>query len=204
MQELIEAKDVKYVLHFTRLSNLPSILEKGLINRVQLNLSGVQSEFNDNYRLDGQQDSISCSISFPNYKMFYKLRQENPDVEWVVLYLKSSVLWEKDCAFCVSNAASNEVTSIPIQARKGTVAFNRLFENVPGKPTRADIGIPDALPTNPQAEVLVFGNIEINYIIGAITQSKETEELLKAKYPNYKFVYHNEAFLPRMDYEYWR
>ena len=136
--------------------------------------------------------------------MFYRLRQENPDVEWVVIGLKPSVLWEKDCAFCVSNAASNEVTSIPIQTRKGAAAFNRLFEEDPGKPTRQVLGISDACPTNPQAEVLVFGNIETSYIIGAVTQKKETEESLKAQYPNYQFVYHKALFSARKDYEHWK
>lgn len=204
MKELVEARGIDYVWHFTRLTNLPGILENGLINRVQLTFSGIQSEFNDHYRLDGQQDAICCSIAHPNYKMFYRLRQENPDVEWVVLALNPSVLWEKDCAFCVSNAASNEVTSIPIQTRKGGVAFNRMFEDVPGKPTRAGLGISDACPTNPQAEVLVFGTIETNYIIGAVTQKKETEELLKAQYPNYEFLYHKALFSARKDYEHWR
>lgn len=204
MKGLVEARGIDFVWHFTRLSNLPSILVNGLINRVQITFSGMQSEFNDHCRIDGQQDSICCSIAHPNYKMFYRLRQENPDVEWVVIGLKPSVLWEKDCAFCVSNAASNEVTSIPIQARKGTAAFNRLFEEAPGKPTREGLGISDACPTNPQAEVLVFGNIETSYIIGAVTQKKETEELLKAQYPNYQFVYHKALFSARKDYEHWK
>ncbi len=109
-------------------------------------------------------------------------------------WLEAAVLWEKDCAFCVSNAASNEVTAIPIQNRKGPAAFNRLFEEFAGKPIRAELGISDDCPTNPQAEVLVFGNIESSYIIGAVAQKKETAESLKVQYPNFQFVYHRALF----------
>ena len=91
------------------------------------------------------------------------------------------MLWEKDCAFCVSNAASNEVTCIPISYRKGLAAFNKLFEEIDGKPTRAELGISVYCPTNPQAEILVFDCIEPKYIIGAITQNKATETELKTK-----------------------
>lgn len=161
MKELVEAKGINFVWHFTRLSNLPGILANGLINRVQLTFSGMPWEFNDQHRIDGQQDSICCSIAHPNYKMFYRLRQENPETEWVVIGLKPSVLWEKDCAFCVSNAASNEVTAIPIQNRKGPAAFNRLFEEFPGKPTRAELGISNDCPTNPQAHKPKFLFLEI-------------------------------------------
>lgn len=204
MKELVEARNISVVWHFTRTSNLPEILANGLINRTQLTCAGMPIDFNDHYRLDGQQGAICCSIAHPNYKMFYRLRQENPDVEWAVIALNPSVLWEKECAFCTSNAASNEVTAIPIQDRKGEAAFNRLFDDVPGKSPRATLGISDACPTNPQAEVLVFGNIETNYILGVITQKKETEEQLKAQYPNYQFQYHRAPFSARKDYEHWK
>ncbi len=204
MKELVEARGIKFVWHFTRLANVPGILANGLVGRVQLTFAGVPFEFNDHYRLDGYQEAVCCSIAHPNYKMFYRLRQENPDVEWAVLALKPSLLWEKDCAFCTSNAASNEVTAVPLEDRKGGVAFNRLFEEVTGKPPRVTLGISDACPTNPQAEILVFGNIETNYIVGAVTQKKETEAALAAQYPNYQFKYHKALFLPRKDYEHWK
>ncbi len=204
MKEQVEARGIDFVWHFTRLSNLPSILANGLINRRQLTLTGATAEFNDQYRLDGCEDAICCSISHPNYKMFYRLRQENPDVEWVVIALKPSILWEKDCAFCTSNAASSEVTSIPIEKRKGEAAFNKLFDEFPQKPPRATLGISDSCPTNPQAEVLVFGHIETSYIIGAVTQTKETEKSLKAQYPNFEFLYHRALFSARKDYEHWK
>lgn len=204
MKELVEAKGIDFVWHFTRLSNLPMILTNGLINRAQLTFSGIPYEFNDHSRQDGHQESVCCSIAHPNYKMFYRLRLENPDVEWAVVALKPSLLWEKDCAFCTTNAASNDVTTIPLQQRKGEAAFNSLFDELPEKPPRATLDISDSWPTNPQAEVLVFGNIETDFIIGAVTQKKETEGLLQAQYPNYQFKHHRALFSARKDYRHWK
>lgn len=204
MKDAVKSKKIEHVWHFTRLSNLDGILSHGLINRQSILASGLPSEFNDDYRFDAQEDSICCSLGHPNYKMFYRLRQENPDSEWVVIVLKPSILWKKDCAFCVTNAASNEVTCIPVDHRKGTVAFHALFNEVVGKPPRSELGISDNCPTDPQAEVLVFGNVETKYIIGVVTQSKKTEKELKAKYPDFDFLYHRALFSARKDYQHWK
>lgn len=203
MKDAVKEKEIEYIWHFTRLSNIDSILRHGLISRHDLENLGMQSDFNDEYRLDCQRNAICCSLGHPNYKMFYSLRQNDPNVRWVVLGIQPSVLWEKDCAFCVSNAASNEVTCIPIEFRKGLAAFNRLFEEIDGKPTRAELGISDFCPTNPQAEILVFGRVEPEYIIGAITQDKATEIELKTKYPRWEFLYHRALFSARKDYQNW-
>ena len=203
MKEAVESKGIKYVWHFTRLVNLDGILTRGLISRQKILKTGFQSELNDDYRFDGHEDAVCCSIGHPNYRMFYRLRQENPDTEWVVVALKASVLWVKDCAFCVTNAASNEVTCIPIQHRKGVDAFNRLFDEIPGKPPRAELGISESCPTDPQAEILLFCDIELQYIIGAITQSKQTETMLKQQYPDFEFLYHRALFSARKDYQHW-
>lgn len=204
VEKAVKSKEIKHVWHFTRLTNLRGILSHGLLSKQSIVDSQLFSCFNDEHRLDAQEGSICCSLGHPNYKMFYRLREENPASEWVVLALKPSVLWKKDCAFCITNAASNEVTDIPVEQRKGTIAFNRLFSEVSGKPSRNDLGISDSCPTDPQAEVLVFGNIETKYIIGVATQSKKTKEVLKTKYPDFKFLYHERPFSPRKDYQYWK
>jgi len=203
MKDAVKKRGIEYVWHFTRLSNVDSILRHGLISRQELENSGMLSEFNDDYRLDFQEDAICCSLGHPNYKMFYSLRQSNADVKWVVLAIAPDVLWEKDCAFCVSNAASNEVTCIPISLRKQLDAFNKLFEEIDGKPSRAELGISDCCPTNPQAEILIFEQIEPEYIIGAITQDKATETELKTKYSHFEFLYHSALFSARKDYNHW-
>ena len=205
MRDSIAKRKIDYVWHFTRLSNLDSILRLGLIGREQLEQCDEPLAYiNDNYRLDHQKDAVCCSIGHPNYKMFYSLRVNDPDEEWVVIACKPDILWEKDCAFCTENAASNSVTCIPIEHRKGREAFERMFDEVEGIPSRADLGLPDDCPTNPQAEILVFGNIEPQYIVGTICYSKARETELKEKYPNFEFLYHRSFYSARKDYENWK
>jgi hypothetical protein len=136
--------------------------------------------------------------------MFYQIRRNNPTVEWVVLGLKKSILWEKDCAFCVENAAHARVTRVPIEHRKGVAAFNALFGEIGGAQPRAVLRIPDHYPTNPQAEVLVFDEIEPRYIMGALCPSNQMKEELAARYTDFQFIHSNGAFSYRSDFEHWR
>lgn len=204
MQATIEARSIDHVWHFTRLSNLDSILQNGLVSRDQLELQASAPSFNDHYRYDLQKDAICCSIGHPNYKLFYSLRTNNPEENWVVIGSEPKILWEKDCAFCVENAASNNVTCIPIEDRKGEQAFNRMFDEIEGIPSRADLALPDDCPTNPQAEILVFETIEPEHIVGAICPSKAIEIELKARHPNFEFLYHRGHYSARKDFAHWR
>jgi hypothetical protein len=112
------------LVHFTRIENLRSILQNGLLNRSLLETRGQQFFCNDSDRVDGHPEAICLSISFPNYRMFYSIRkqkekaEEVKDSQWVVLLLDAKVLWELDCAFCQENASSNAVRHIPLEDRK--------------------------------------------------------------------------------------
>lgn len=190
--------------HFTRLVNLSGILRHGLIGRSDLEEDGLPTKVNDEYRLDRQENAICCSITHPNYKMFYRLRLNNPKEKWVVLGLKKSILWKKNCAFCVTNAANRTVTCIPIDERKGIDAFNRMFNEIEGKPSREELRLSDRCPTDPQAEVLVLEPISVDYIIAVVTNDRDVEKQLKKAYPSQGILYHSKPFSYRHDYDHWR
>lgn len=204
MENAVKSRNIKYVWHFTKMENLNSILTNGLIPRALLEAHGAAVAYNDQYRFDNQKNANCLSIGHPNYKMFYSLRCQDPNQRWVVLAFKPEILWEKDCAFCHENAASNNVAGIPVQYRKGVHAFQRMFAPVAGIPDREVLKLPDDCPTNPQAEILVFGIIEPQYIIGAITSDKQSEQVLKTTYPDFDFLYHKALYFPRFDYEHWK
>lgn len=71
MIKLIEGfaklRGIKNLSHFTRESNLDSILQRGLITRDLLTREGYHS-FNDSVRADGT-NAVCLTIGFPNYKM---------------------------------------------------------------------------------------------------------------------------------------
>ncbi len=204
MEHAVRAREIKWIFHFTRIENLHSILSDGIIPREYLEANKAKVEYNDRLRLDGQEKASCFSIGHPNYKMFYSLRQQNTEQEWVVIACKIEILWLKDCAFCQENAASNNVTCIPLQHRKGIAAFEKLFEPIEGKPSRGELGLPASYPTNPQAEVLIFNVIEPTYIIGAYCQTKDRANSLKETYPGFQFVYKESPFSYRRDYAHWK
>lgn len=96
--------------------------------------------------------------------MFYTYSINNQS-DWVVLTLASSLLWQFDCAFCLENAASNNVRYIPIKERKTPKSFEKMFEDLPNV-DRLARNLPDRFPTHPQAEILVFQTIPPEYING--------------------------------------
>lgn len=166
IQEFCAKRGIENLVHFTRMENLSMILQKGLMSRKEL--SGLPAAerpiFNDHERLDGHTEAVCLSISFTNYQMFYKYNQNNPSA-WCVLLLNPSILWDLDCAFCQANASSSAISRTPIEERKSYNSLVQMFSNVENVP-RDNSAIPAYYPTNPQAEVLVFDTIPINYIRG--------------------------------------
>lgn len=166
IKEFVVERGVKSLFHFTRLNNLPSILENGLLTKDACAHAGINPAINDPYRYDGT-GAISTTISYPNYKMFYRLRCDNPDVEWVVLKLTCSLLWRTKCAFSDTNAGDSLAYSVPIDFRQGVAALHSMFGDY-GDIKRTTLNIPDHYTTNPQAEVLLLDGATVDDITGCL------------------------------------
>lgn len=204
IERIVKKRGIKFLLHFTRVENIEGILKHGLLPRTQYEQYGISPLVADEERLDYCLEATSLSISFPNYKMFYQCRMDNPDDRWAVLALKPAILWEKDCAFCAENAAKNSVVAIPVEDRKTPDAFERMFAEAEGKPTRSAMQLEDSLPTNPQAEVLVFGRIEPEFVIGVAFDDQTLTEEYTVKFPNVQVKKIVRLFRPRIDYIHWK
>jgi hypothetical protein len=156
-------------VHFTRIENLRSILQKGLLSHETLAKRRQRFFPNDPDRADKHPEAICLSISFPNYKMFYLIREEKKmtneanDPQWVVLLLNAKVLEELECVFCQQNAAHKTVSSIPLEDRKKPEALKGMFGDFYNI-RHQDLSIPDNYPTHPQAEILAFNRIPARYI----------------------------------------
>jgi hypothetical protein len=160
------ARRIRQLTHFTRARNVASILEHGLCSVERAEQLGISPHVNDGLRLDGHRDAVSLSVSFPNYRMFFRYRQENPAEAWAVLVIDPAVLWENRCGFCQRNAADHRMRTRPTGDLTSAAAFNSMFEEIEGLPMRKQQGLLDCDPTDPQAEVLVFGTIEPHRIKG--------------------------------------
>lgn len=172
-RELIDYTNVRRkpflaLYHFTHLSNLKSILEHGLLTRLELETSGKPFHYNDNLRLDNVRDSISLSVGHINSKMLYKYSQGLNDHEWVILKINTELITGplapsfdhahllNHNVYCNHNAASSTVTNISMTERLTYKAFSAMFVT--------DDGEEKALPVDVQSEILHLGAIPTHFI----------------------------------------
>jgi hypothetical protein len=203
LQELIHQRYIKYVLHFTQLRNLPSIVQHGLLPRKDLSARRIPHTYNDDIRLDANLDASCLSLSWPNYKMFYQCRTANPGVDWVVIAFSPETLWKFDCAFCIENAASNRVRAVPLHDRKTPAAFQSMFLDQVFYPSREKLGIPEDFPTNTQAEILVFGTIPKSFINKVFVPSEHIAQKCSTMGLSIPTQADSYAFDPRIDWKFW-
>jgi len=93
MKRLLMQRQIDTLYHFTQADNLTNIFRYGLLPRDILEKRHINSYYNDDYRYDNCLDAVCMSLEFPNYKMFYKLRQENIMIDWAVLKLDAQILY---------------------------------------------------------------------------------------------------------------
>jgi hypothetical protein len=167
---------IPFLVHFTRIENLPSIINSGLYPVDRFGEIGATPKINDQLRLDGRLNGLSLSIAFPNSRMFYKCRMGDEEADWVVLAVAPSVLGEKDCAFCRHNAADARISSQELGCLKGIVPLRGMFDEIGGLPSRQEQALKNYDPTDVQAEALVFDVIEPGLISGVVFSSKEARD----------------------------
>lgn len=197
IQEFVTERSIKSLVHFTRLSNLPSILQRGLLTRDVLIREGNLEALNDQYRRD-HTNAICLSIGFPNYETFSGLRQNNPGTDWVIVAIFPRVLWQIPCAFYVTDAGAAQASAIPLEQRMTLDALRDMYRDVDGK-TRGELALGDDLPTNPRAEVLVMEGIPTRDIMGILVPDGTTQAKVEALRPRLNVRVHAHFFSERYD-----
>lgn len=167
-----QRRGISHVLHFTQIRNLPTIVEFGLLSRTDLMArDDVMAAASAAHRIDERDGAVSVSISAVNLDMFGAKSHQSPS-SWLVLFLDAQILWTHSCRFNWRNAARKEMLG-----KRGHLggpwAFSMMFDDadhpmsINGGSYRALTGIPDLLPTYPDAEVQVFDAIAPDLIAGA-------------------------------------
>lgn len=187
---IVQERKIPYLLHFTQLGNLDSILEHGIYPIARAPEVGATPLINDYSRYDGRRDATCLSISFPNSQMFYKYRAENESKEWIVLVIPPAILWLKTCAFCKHNAADGRISRQPLNELMTDTAFRGMFEELESLPTREEQSLKPWDPTDVQAEVLVFDTIEPAFIKGIVFMSAVTRDKFSALISDCKLYVH--------------
>ncbi|EGJ2442767.1 DUF4433 domain-containing protein [Salmonella enterica] len=170
-----EELQIPCLVHFTQATNLPSIMEHSLISVTDANVLNINPAINDELRLDGHRDAISLSIAFPNYRMFYRYRRDNPQVEWAVLGIDPSVIWRNDCAYCCHNAADTRISTQLLPQLKTAESFCGMFAEIDGLEPRQTQRLNSFDPTDGQAEVLSFDVVEPQYIFAVVFNNETTK-----------------------------
>lgn len=167
----LENRGVPCLLHFTRTAYLPAILREGLLSRAELEHRHPRPRFNDLQRLDGEPDTISCSIGHPNAATLHRFRERaGLDTWWCIIAINLAVLDQQPALFCIENAAA---TGVVADARRRSAMGDHaraLFGDIDckhGRVKRDSLKLAARLPTHPQAEVLVSAPILPAFIIGA-------------------------------------
>lgn len=178
IQNFAKERNVPLLLHFTKADNIASIMQHGIVPVGMSARMGIVPLANDMHRLDYQRDATCVSIAFPSHRMFFKYRQADEAVDWAILAIKPEILWKMPCAFCQRNAADALVSGIPIKERMTLAAFSSMYQEIEGERTREEQKLKPFDPTHDQAEILVFGVIAPEFIVGAAFNS----EAAKTKY----------------------
>ena len=172
IREWVAKRQIERLMHFTRLANVPSICEHGILSRQVLERLQIPARINDAERLDGRLDCVSLSVSFPNIHLLRRwlsMRQES----WAVIELKTDILWEKRVFHFPSNAASTAARYWQHRHSKKTDVerLEAMFAGLPSRDEPSD-GLPTYVPADLQAELLVPGTIEPHYFIGILVMSE--------------------------------
>ena len=195
--KFLHTRNVQYFVHFTKVKNIDSIMNNGICSINELCAKNIEYFGNDDVRLDGHKDAVSLSISFPNYKNFYYLRQiKGITDEYCIIGINAEKVLQLNCAFFPTNAASSTCRNLKWTDMSTENALEALFTD-----RNRDKTIPDFYSTDPQAEVMVKDRIPPDYIEWIAFEHRIPDDYKKL---NDLFVVEPEYFSYRMDYERWK
>lgn len=217
IMEIIKNRGISELLHFTNMDNIKSIIEKGFFPVGMQSIEGINARINDMDRYDNKLYATSFSIGFPNYKMFYSVRnkEENKNSKWLILSVRSDILLshEENIYYCENNGATREMTNKNNDKLKEPKALENMFKETLdtryyGKINRNDLNIPRNYTTDPQAEVLIEGYISGMHINSIYVSSYDDYYLLKEIIKDRIYAYNVDIipnyFRARMDYKFWK
>lgn len=173
-------RNITSIYHFTNARNVKCILQYGILSLTELEKKNIIFEANDNDRRDGMKNSTCWSISFPNNKYFHIVRKRKPNMKWCVIEVDASLLFELECYFFESNAASNLMKAQPASSRKAYSSFIKMFV----RRSSVEEIMPSKYTTDVQAEVLITENVDPNRIKAIHTQDDKVFDYYFKQYPN--------------------
>ncbi|WP_338836011.1 DarT ssDNA thymidine ADP-ribosyltransferase family protein [Neomoorella thermoacetica] len=200
-------RGITRLCHLTQSRKLVHILSssEGILSQAQLTITNPGLlDPNDQARLDGYVDYVSCSIEYPNTWYFRAVKERDKlFTEWVALLLSPELLWSSGTLFCQFNAATCRGALV----RGGFDAFASLFASevsgLRGVRRRTPKMLP-CCPTDDQAEVLIPRNVPRDMILAVAVPSAEQAriEMKRLAYigdvPSVKWIVAADLFTTRL------
>lgn len=177
-QQIVQQRNINYLVHFTKSSNLPFILGD---EQLQSTPNGIVSdellpqeiERNDKQRNDQHIEYVCCSVEFPNLLFQYSQKIKQLDElfdEWAFIYIDPSII-DNTTLFSPINAA----TGNGINLDSGPDAFENIFgqkidyykkygQGMRSREVVRPEGLPNNYASSIQAEVMIKDKIPKEYI----------------------------------------
>ena len=168
IEQFLKANKITSLTHFTRLENLKSILQNGIFTGMMLSADPKFSDIQRNQPKlpESWQGSASMNISFPDFRLLSQLRENLSRCYWVIIEIDARFMMDQPCYFFQKSAVEiindTEFSQNINPLLQTTKMFRSLFTDTETI-KRNKLGIPDAYPTNPQAEVLTFSPVPTRY-----------------------------------------
>jgi hypothetical protein len=200
IHEIALTRHIPYLVHFTPLINIPSIVQHGLMSKEVLVQKKLEHLCTDHIRGDGWQDWVSSSIAFPNYKMLYQKQKDIAKSQaggWAIIRIQPRALWELNCKFMITNAANSSYRFYRSEEQSSPESFELMFAHASERHK-----LPDYYPTDPQAEVMIEHAVPIEFIHDIVI-ANHTDASLLDQTESIPTTVDRNFFVPRHDYEHW-
>lgn len=167
--------------HFTNIVSLLHIYKSSDGILATDFLSDEIKRINDLQRLDNETEYVNCSIEYPNTWYWARIKDKDPIFkDWAFLYIDLSILKERKVKFSPCNAAKSYGAYITTDIKELDHMYADKI-NI-ARPLRRQAQMLCCCPTDDQAEILVYKNIPLNYIIGIAIPSESEANLLNARF----------------------
>lgn len=165
----LKKRNITTLIHVTDRDNIKSIMTHGLLPNCELERRGIEYFRPDKNRYDGYPNHLSLSISSRNNFLIEKYKEEKRIIEPQTIQVDSSVLvlYKDNRLYCDRNASASS-------CRKGSTIddLEACFANSLEYATtnndfsynRKELGLPENIPTDPQAEILFGGHIDKEFL----------------------------------------
>ena len=177
----LRERSVRHLVHFTHIDNLTSIVKQGILPRSSVKEKGIVS---DDMRLDGNEEYVCFSLTYPNCLMLYQKRKKSPG-QYIILMIDIealSAIKEEDILFFPGNAARSDLRG---KGDHGKTAIEAMFKDkILSRDgiliRREEQRLESQYTTDPQAEVQVKSVIPAKYIRTIYVEDNEMKNRAKS------------------------